>query len=181
MDNQTERQTFERLKQILTKKTSRVLYTETKKVWQEGYGSWGVEHDDVIEYIPVYSSKERKSALEELKTLKETCLDEIVGNRVIVKVVKNKLAAPFKKTEFDIYFNEGISRETDVINFAMKNGVIKKTGLTYQFGQEKLGVGMDVVRLYLKENPDKVAEIIDKIKNNEKNKKVSKGETPSKT
>ena len=86
--------------------------------------------------------------------------DIVVGNRVRVKVVKNKVAAPFRLAEFDIYYNEGISYEADVLNAALKYGVISKSGASYSFGQEKLGVGIDNIRIKLIEviflNPYKI-------------------------
>jgi recombination protein RecA len=77
--------------------------------------------------------------------------EEVVGNRVRAKVVKNKVAPPFKFTEFDLMFNEGISYEGDLINTGMKYGVVKKNGNTYSFGGEKLGVGMEASKNKLKE------------------------------
>jgi len=78
--------------------------------------------------------------------------EEVVGNRVKAKVVKNKVAPPFKLAEFDIMFSEGISYEADVLNAALKYGVAKKSGASLSFGAEKLGVGFDNVRLKLKED-----------------------------
>ncbi len=78
--------------------------------------------------------------------------DEAVGNRVKAKVVKNKVAPPFKVAEFDIIFGEGISYEGDVLNMALNKGVVKKSGASYSFGEEKLGVGLETVRKNLQEN-----------------------------
>ncbi|MEK7543122.1 MAG: recombinase RecA [Patescibacteria group bacterium] len=78
--------------------------------------------------------------------------DEIVGNRIKAKVVKNKVAPPFKIAEFDIMYGEGISYESDVINTAVKYGVVKKAGASYSFGDEKLGVGVDNIKEKLKED-----------------------------
>jgi len=78
--------------------------------------------------------------------------DDIIGNRVKVKVVKNKVAAPFKIAEFDILFGEGISYEGDVLNAAVNHGAVTKSGASYSFGEEKLGTGFDNVRLKLKED-----------------------------
>lgn len=79
--------------------------------------------------------------------------EEIVGGRVRVKVVKNKVAAPFKQTEFDLIYNEGISQEGEIIALGEKMELIKKTGNSYQFGEEKLGRGYDATRQFLRENP----------------------------
>jgi recombination protein RecA len=87
--------------------------------------------------------------------------DESIGNRVKAKIVKNKVASPFKIAEFDIMFGEGISYEADVMNTAIKYEIIKKNGATFYFGEEKLGVGFDNVRLKLKEDK-KILEAIKK-------------------
>ncbi len=79
--------------------------------------------------------------------------EEVTGNETRVKVVKNKVAPPFKTAEFDILYNEGISRESEVINLASQLGLIEKSGAWYSYNQEKIGQGKDNVRLYLKENP----------------------------
>ncbi len=78
--------------------------------------------------------------------------DEVVGSRVKVKVVKNKVAPPFKITEFDIMYGQGISYEADVLNTAVKYGVVAKSGSSYAFGEEKIGVGFDKSREKLKED-----------------------------
>ncbi len=87
--------------------------------------------------------------------------DESIGNRVKAKIVKNKVASPFKIAEFDIMFGEGISYEADVMNTAIKYEIVKKNGATFYFGEEKLGVGFDNVRLKLKEDK-KILEAIKK-------------------
>ena len=86
--------------------------------------------------------------------------EEIIGNRVKAKIVKNKVAAPFKTTEFDIYYNEGISKFADLINTGLKAGIIKKAGSWLQYENTKLGQGMEGSKQFLKENP----EIAEKIK-----------------
>ncbi len=79
--------------------------------------------------------------------------DEILGSETRVKVVKNKVAPPFKTTEFDILYNEGISRESEIINLATQLGLIEKAGAWYSLNKEKIGQGKDNVRVFLKENP----------------------------
>ncbi|KTD25016.1 recombination protein RecA [Legionella lansingensis] len=79
--------------------------------------------------------------------------DEILGSETRVKVVKNKVAPPFKTTDFDILYNEGISRESEIINLGAQLGLIEKSGAWYSYNQEKIGQGKDNVRQYLKDNP----------------------------
>ncbi len=89
--------------------------------------------------------------------------DEVVGSRTRAKVVKNKVAAPFKVAEFDIIYNEGISPEGEIIALGEKLGIIGKSGASYSFGEEKLGRGYDATRTYLKENPKLRNEILKKV------------------
>jgi len=90
--------------------------------------------------------------------------DEVVGNRVKSKVVKNKVAPPFRTAEFDIMYNEGISYEGDIINLAEKYGIVKKSGASYSFEGEKLGHGYENAKKFLKENPKILTRIIKEIK-----------------
>lgn len=85
--------------------------------------------------------------------------DEIIGSRIRAKIVKNKVAAPFRAAEFDIYYNEGISYEADVLNAGIKQGVVTKAGSWLQFENAKIGQGMDASRAILKENPAMVKKI----------------------
>ncbi|MDF1678235.1 MAG: recombinase RecA, partial [Legionellaceae bacterium] len=85
--------------------------------------------------------------------------EDILGNETRVKVVKNKVAPPFKRAEFDILYNEGISREGEIIQLAVALGLIEKAGAWYSYNQAKIGQGKDNVRQYLKDNPDVCAEI----------------------
>ncbi|MEK7613436.1 MAG: recombinase RecA [Patescibacteria group bacterium] len=78
--------------------------------------------------------------------------EEVVGGRVRVKVVKNKVAAPFKQTEFDLMYNEGISQEGELLALGEKYALVTKTGSSYTYGEEKLGRGYDAARTYLREN-----------------------------
>lgn len=89
--------------------------------------------------------------------------DEVVGGRVRVKVVKNKVAAPFKQTEFDLMYNEGISREGEIIALGEKFGIIKKSGSSYKYGEEPLGRGYDATRQVLKENTKVASAILKEI------------------
>ncbi|MFH0969516.1 MAG: recombinase RecA [Patescibacteria group bacterium] len=90
--------------------------------------------------------------------------DEVVGNRTKAKVVKNKVAPPFKTAEFDIMYNEGISLTGDLVDTGAKFEVIKKSGNTYVFGEVKLGVGREAAKKFLQENPKVASEIAKAIK-----------------
>jgi len=91
--------------------------------------------------------------------------DEVVGNRTKAKVVKNKVAPPFKIAEFDIMYNEGVSMSGDLIDTGVKLEVVKKSGNTYAFGEVKLGVGRENAKKFLSENPKVAAEIAKAIRN----------------
>ena len=80
--------------------------------------------------------------------------EETMGSETRVKVVKNKVAPPFKMAEFDILYNEGISRESEIINLATQLGLIEKSGAWYSYNNEKIGQGKENVRMYLKENKE---------------------------
>jgi recombination protein RecA len=86
--------------------------------------------------------------------------EEVVGGRVRVKVVKNKVAAPFRQTEFDLIYNEGISQEGEMIALGEKMGIIQKSGTSYAYGDIKLGRGYDATRTFLKENQEVKEEIL---------------------
>jgi recombination protein RecA len=88
---------------------------------------------------------------------------EIIGGRVRVKVVKNKVAPPFKQAEFDIYFNEGISRVGELVDLGVEKGIIEKAGAWYSYGGNRVGQGRENAKEYLKGNPDISKEIENKI------------------
>ncbi len=90
--------------------------------------------------------------------------DKIVGSRIKAKVVKNKVAPPFKKTEFDIYYNKGISKLSDIIDTALKLEVLDRAGSWYNYGNKKLGQGKKKAKKFLYENDDVRKEIQEKIK-----------------
>ena len=84
---------------------------------------------------------------------------ELIGNKTKVKVVKNKVAPPFKTAEFDILYGEGISKEGNILDFAVENNIIKKSGAWFSYNGEKIGQGRDNVRKYMVENKEFTAEI----------------------
>ena len=96
-----------------------------------------------------------------IENLKEN--QEIIGGRVRVKVVKNKVAPPFKQAEFEIYFNEGISRVGELVDLGVEKGFIEKAGAWYSYGGNRIGQGRENAKEYLKGNPDISKEIENKI------------------
>ena len=90
--------------------------------------------------------------------------DEITGSKVRVKVVKNKVAPPFKQAEFDIMFTEGISHTSLLVDLGVEAGVIEKSGAWYSYGKERIGQGRENAKLFLKEHPDTAAEVEAKVK-----------------
>jgi recombination protein RecA len=92
--------------------------------------------------------------------------EEVIGSETKVKVVKNKVAPPFKTAEFDILYGEGISREGEIIDMGVTAGIVEKSGAWYAYGGEKIGQGKDNAREFLRENPDVAFEVENKIREN---------------
>ena len=90
--------------------------------------------------------------------------DDIIGNRTRVKVVKNKVAPPFRQAEFDIMYNEGISTTGDVLDLAAASDIVEKAGAWYSYNGEKIGQGREATKKYLKENPKVTAELAKKVR-----------------
>ncbi len=90
--------------------------------------------------------------------------EEIIGNRIRAKVVKNKVGAPFRNGEFDIYYNEGISREGELINLGLREKIVSRSGAWYNYGDKRLGQGMEQSKVFLKENPDLTKKIEEEVK-----------------
>jgi len=90
--------------------------------------------------------------------------EEVIGSQTRVKVVKNKVAPPFRQTEFDIIYNEGISKEGELVDIGAESGIVEKTGAWYSFNKERIGQGKDNARQFLKDNPDIAAEIEKRIR-----------------
>ena len=97
-----------------------------------------------------------------IETLKQG--GEMIGNRVRIKVVKNKIAPPFKEAEFDIMFGKGISKEGDVLDLAAKEDIVEKSGAWYAYGGAKIGQGRENAKIYLRDNPAVCQEIEDKVR-----------------
>jgi recombination protein RecA len=100
--------------------------------------------------------------IRKIGTLKDG--QEIIGTRTKVKVVKNKIAPPFKEAEFDILYGEGISKEGDLLDLGVAHDIIEKSGTWYSFGGNRIGQGRENARIYIKEHPEVLAEIETKVK-----------------
>jgi len=146
-------QACRKLAGIISKTKTAVIFINQTRMKIGGYGNPEVTTGGMA--LKFYSSV--RINLTRMAQIKSK--DQIIGNRVKAKIVKNKVAAPFKTAEFDIYYNEGISQTADIINTAAKYGVVKQAGSWYQFGQTKLGQGMEGTKAFLKENPQIMKEI----------------------
>lgn len=90
--------------------------------------------------------------------------DEVIGNRTRVKVVKNKIAPPFRQAEFDIMYNQGISKSGDVLDLAVENGIVEKSGAWFAYNDAKIAQGREAAKTYLEENPKVLEEIAKKVR-----------------
>ncbi len=95
--------------------------------------------------------------------------DEVIGNQTRVKVVKNKLAPPFKTVEFDIMYGEGISKTGEILDLATKIGLVEKAGAWYSYNGDRIGQGRENAKVYLKENPKISDDIENKIRSQKEN------------
>jgi recombination protein RecA len=90
--------------------------------------------------------------------------DSVIGNRARVKVVKNKIAPPFREAEFDIMYNQGISVEGDVLDLAVNKEIVNKSGAWFEYKGEKIGQGREAAKNYLREHPKDLEEISDQVR-----------------
>lgn len=97
-----------------------------------------------------------------IETLKQN--GEVIGNRTRVKVVKNKVAPPFKEAEFDIMFGKGISKEGDILDLAVKENIIVKSGAWFSYNGEKIGQGRENSKIFLQDNPEIALEVENKVR-----------------
>lgn len=99
--------------------------------------------------------------IRKIATLKQG--NDVIGSRTRVKVVKNKVAPPFKEVEFDILYGEGISKEGDILDLAVDKGIVDKSGAWFSYGKDRIGQGRDNTRIFLKDRPEMTAEIREKL------------------
>jgi recombination protein RecA len=131
-------------------------------------------HTYLVDHVVVHNSPETQPGgralkfyasqrldIRRIETLKEGT--EAIGNRVRVKVVKNKVASPFRQAEFDIEYGQGISSEGCILDLGLEHGIVQKSGSFFSYGDERLGQGRNNAKGYLRENPDKAREIERKI------------------
>jgi len=131
-------------------------------------------HTYLVDHVVVHNSPETQPGGRALKFYSSQRLDirrietlkegtEAVGNRVRVKVVKNKVAAPFRQAEFDIEYGQGISNEGCILDLGLEHDIVQKSGSFFSYSDERLGQGRNNAKGYLRENPDKLREIEAKI------------------
>lgn len=145
---------------IMNKLSSSVVFINQirMKIGMTGYGS--PETTTGGNALKFYASV--RLDIRKIATLKQG--ENSIGNRVKVKVVKNKVAPPFKQAEFDIMFGEGISREGEIVDYAVKLDMIDKSGAWFSYKDIKIGQGRENAKAYLKDNPDIAKELENKIK-----------------
>ena len=89
--------------------------------------------------------------------------DDVIGNNIKVKIVKNKVAPPFKRAEFDIMYGTGISKSGEIVDLGVTQGILKKSGSWFSYGETKLGQGRDAVKQLFEDNPELSAEVEQKV------------------
>ena len=120
------------------------------------------DHHNVTVFGGVIFCREDRLDIRRIGQLKEG--DEILGNRTRVKVVKNKLASPFRRAEFDIMYGQGISKMGELVDMGVDHDIVKKSGSWFSYGETRLGQGREAVKALLKDNPELAEELEGKIK-----------------
>jgi len=153
-------QALRKLTGVVHKMNTTVLFINQirMKIGTMGYGS--PETTTGGNALKFYSSV--RIDIRKIATLKQG--DEVIGNRTRAKVIKNKVAPPFRQAEFDIMFGEGISKEGELVDYGVKLDIIDKSGAWFSYGEMRLGQGRENVKALLKENPEVAFEIEEKIK-----------------
>ncbi len=141
-------QACRKLTSLLSKNKSMIIFLNQTRMKIGAYGNPETTPGGLA--LKFYSSV--RVSLQRIAQIKIG--DRIVGNRIKAKVVKNKVAPPFKTAEFEIYYNEGISKEAEILRWGVKLGVIKQSGASYSWNGQKLGQGIEKAKNFLKENPD---------------------------
>ena len=155
-------QALRKLTSVVHKMGSTVIFINQIRMKIGGMGYGTPETTTGGNALKFYSSV--RIDVRRIATLKQG--DDPVGNRVRVKVVKNKVAPPFKQAEFDIMFGEGISREGELMDYGVKLDIIDKSGAWFSYGSTKLGQGRENAKAFLKENEAVATEIENKIREN---------------
>lgn len=153
-------QALRKLTAIVHKMNTTIIFINQirMKIGTMGYGS--PETTTGGNALKFYASV--RIDVRKIATLKQA--EEQIGNRVRAKVIKNKVAPPFRQAEFDIMFGEGISREGELVDYGVKLDIIDKSGAWFSYGETRLGQGREKVKAFLKENPEISAEIEEKVK-----------------
>jgi recombination protein RecA len=153
-------QALRKLTGIVHKMNTTVIFINQirMKIGTMGYGS--PETTTGGNALKFYASV--RIDVRKIATLKQG--EEVIGNRTRAKVIKNKVAPPFRQAEFDIMFGEGISKEGELVDYGVKLDIIDKSGAWFSYGEMKLGQGRENVKALLKENPEVATEIENKIK-----------------
>jgi len=153
-------QALRKLTGIVHKMNTTIIFINQirMKIGTMGYGS--PETTTGGNALKFYSSV--RIDVRKIATLKQG--EEVIGNRTRAKVIKNKVAPPFRQAEFDIMFGEGISKEGELVDYGVKLDIIDKSGAWFSYGEMRLGQGRENVKALLKENPEVALEIEDKIK-----------------
>lgn len=162
-------QSLSKLTGSISKTKTIVLFINQTRMNIAAMSSWGAPPETTAggKALKFYASV--RLEVKRIAQIKKA--DAVIGGQMRVKVIKNKVAPPFKIAEVDIIFNEGISKETELLSYAEKYKVIDKSGSWYSWGDTKLGQGLDGARVYLKENPEVFSaiktEVLNKMKSEE--------------
>jgi recombination protein RecA len=154
-------QALRKLTGVVNKMQTTIIFINQirMKIGMMGYGS--PETTTGGNALKFYASV--RIDIRRIQTLKQG--DESIGNRVKAKIIKNKVAPPFKQAEFDIMFGEGISKEGELIDYGVKLDIVDKSGTWFSYKDSKLGQGKEKAKAFLKENPEVAEEIENAIKN----------------
>ena len=120
------------------------------------------KQQQVVELLKFYASV--RLDIRKIENIKQD--GEVIGNRARVKVIKNKVAPPFREAEFDIVYGEGISKAGNILDMAVNLDIVEKSGSWFSYNGDRIGQGRENVKKYLKENPEILAEVENKVRDN---------------